>query len=153
MNAANKALLGGSGVDGAIHKAAGPALLEECKTLGGCETGHAKITSGHELKAPWVIHTVGPVWTNGENHEDELLASCYRSSLELAVKCFVRSIAFPAISTGAYRFPAARAARVALREIDVFLRKQTCIEMVWIVCFDPAMKKIYEELIGEMFPE
>ena len=153
MNAANKTLLGGAGVDGAIHKAAGPALLEECRTLGGCETGHAKITSGHELPATWVIHTVGPVWTNGENHEDALLASCYRSSLELAVKCFVRSIAFPAISTGAYRFPPERAARIALREIDAFLSKETSIEMVWIVCFDGGTKKIYEELLEKMFPE
>ncbi len=153
MNAANTTLLGGGGVDGAIHCAAGPELLEECKTLGGCETGHAKITSGHQLPATWVIHTVGPVWMNGENHEDELLASCYRNSLELAVKCFVRSIAFPSISTGAYRFPVQRAARIALTEIDRFLAQETSIEMVWIVCFDKNTKEIYEQWMGELFGE
>ena len=144
VNAANTTLLGGGGVDGAIHRAAGPGLLEECRSLGGCATGHAKITSGHELAATWVIHTVGPVWANGENHEDELLAGCYRSSLELAVKCFVRSIAFPSISTGAYRFPVERAARIALREITDFLKTHDSIEMVWIACFDKRTKEVYE---------
>ena len=150
VNAANATLLGGGGVDGAIHRAAGPELLEECKLLGGCATGHAKITSGHQLPATWIIHTVGPVWANGENHEDELLAGCYRNSLELAVKCFVRSIAFPSISTGAYRFPIERAARIALREITQFLKTHDSIEMVWIACFDKNTKEIYTKVSKEM---
>ena len=150
VNAANETLLGGGGVDGAIHHAAGPELLEECKALGGCATGHAKITSGHNLPATWVIHTVGPVWANGENNEEALLASCYRSSLELAVKCFIRSIAFPSISTGAYRFPVERAARIALGEIGRFLKAHETLEMVWIVCFDAKTKKVYEELLKEI---
>ena len=149
VNAANTTLLGGGGVDGAIHRAAGPELLEECRLLGGCQTGHAKITSGHQLPATWVIHTVGPVWTNGENREDELLASCYRSCFELAVKCFVRSIAFPSISTGAYRFPVERAAAIALREIKRFLSTNDTLEMVWIACFDKDTKDVYEQLLKE----
>ena len=153
VNAANTSLLGGQGVDGAIHRAAGPQLLEECKTLGGCQTGHAKITSGYDLPATWIIHTVGPVWANGENHEDELLAGCYRSVLTLAVKCFVRTIAFPSISTGAYRFPIERAAGIALREISQFLKKHGSIEMVWIACFDKKTKEVYEKILKEMFPE
>ena len=150
VNAANTTLSGGGGVDGAIHRAAGPELLEECKTLGGCETGHSKITGGYNLPATWIIHTVGPVWANGENHEDELLARCYRSSLELAVKCFVRSIAFPSISTGAYRFPVERAARIALDEISRFLKKNDTLQMVWIVCFDEKTKRVYEEVLEKM---
>ena len=153
VNAANASLLGGGGVDGAIHRAAGPELLEECKSLGGCQTGHAKITSGYNLPATWIIHTVGPQWANGENHEDELLASCYKSVLELAVKCFVRSIAFPSISTGAYRFPVERAARIALSEISRFLKQHESIEMVWIACFDKKTKDVYEQILNEMFPE
>ena len=150
VNAANATLLGGGGVDGAIHRAAGPELLEECKTLGGCQTGHAKITSGYDLPATWIIHTVGPVWANGENNEDDLLARCYRSCLELAVKCFIRSIAFPSISTGAYRFPVERAARIALNEICGFLKQHDALEMVWIACFDEKTKKVYEETLKEM---
>lgn len=143
VNAANSSLLGGGGVDGAIHRAAGPGLLEECRKLNGCKTGQAKITRGYKLRAKWVIHTVGPVWQGGNNEEDRLLAECYRNSLELAVKNGVRTIAFPSISTGAYRFPTERAARIAVDEIRKFLKKDTCIEKILMVCFDDNTLEIY----------
>ena len=121
VNAANKSLLGGGGVDGAIHRAAGPALLEECKKLGGCPTGEARLTGAYRLPATWVIHTVGPRWKGGGDNEDERLKLCYRNSLFLAQKCFVRSISFPSICTGAYGFPVDRASRLAVSEIKNFL--------------------------------
>jgi O-acetyl-ADP-ribose deacetylase (regulator of RNase III) len=143
VNAANTTLLGGGGVDGAIHRAAGRGLLEECRTLGGCATGQAKITKGHKLPAKWVIHTVGPVWQGGGRREDELLASCYRESLELAVKNGVRTIAFPAISTGVYGFPFERATAIAVREVKRFLKETPSLEKVVFVCFGNDAYRCY----------
>ncbi len=144
VNAANHTLLGGGGVDGAIHDAAGPKLLEDCRALGGCATGEAKITKGHKLPAAWIIHTVGPVWSGGLCDEDKALANCYRSSLRLAKEYGVRILAFPSISTGAYRFPVGRAARIALREIAAFLRANQIPEEVRIVCFDQGTHDTYQ---------
>jgi O-acetyl-ADP-ribose deacetylase len=138
VNAANRTLLGGGGVDGAIHRAAGPELLAECRKLGGCDTGSAKITGGYRLKAKHVIHAVGPVWSGGSKGEDELLASCYRNALELAVMHRLGSLAFPAISTGVYRFPAERAARIAVGTISSELAAQPRrIVRVVFCCFAP----------------
>ncbi len=136
VNAANTSLLGGGGVDGAIHRAAGPGLLEECRKLGGCPTGEARKTGGHRLPAKWVIHTVGPVWRGGGHDEDRLLANAYRNSLQLAQRSGIRSIAFPSISTGAYGFPVARAAQIALKEIRTHLEQSDLPEKVFLVCFD-----------------
>ncbi len=136
VNAANSTLLGGGGVDGAIHRAAGPGLLEECKSLKGCATGEAKITKGYFLPAKWVIHTVGPVWQGGQQGEDGLLASCYRKSLELAREYTIKTIAFPAISTGAYNFPPERAAGIAVSEIAKFFQENGLPEKVFLVCFN-----------------
>jgi len=148
VNAANPTLLGGGGVDGAIHRAAGPGLLAECKTLGGCNTGEAKITRGYNLPARWVIHTVGPVWQGGGHGEDELLADCYRNSLRLAVERRVRTIAFPAISTGVYGFPMARAARIAVREVRRFLETDSHLQEVLLVCYDPEAYRIFAEALA-----
>lgn len=150
VNAANKSLLGGGGVDGAIHHAAGPGLLEECRTLGGCETGQAKITGGYDLKAGWVIHTVGPVWQGGDVDEDELLAQCYRNSLTLAQEYPIETIAFPAISTGAYRFPVKRAARIAITEVWEFLKENDTPERVILVCYGDRTYNIYQKVLEEI---
>ncbi|HEX8451904.1 MAG TPA: O-acetyl-ADP-ribose deacetylase [Longimicrobium sp.] len=135
VNAANTSLLGGGGVDGAIHRAAGPELVAECRMLRGCRTGEAKITRGYRLPARWVIHTVGPVWQDGSHGEDELLASAWRNSLALATERGLRTIAFPSISTGAYRFPLARAARIAMATVLTHLRENELPEEVTVVCF------------------
>jgi O-acetyl-ADP-ribose deacetylase (regulator of RNase III) len=148
VNAANTSLLGGGGVDGAIHDAGGPELLEECRTLDGCPTGDAKITRGYRLPAKWVIHTVGPIWRDGVCNEDELLANCYRRSLELAVQYGARSVAFPAISTGAFGFPLARATEIAVREVRTFLRNRTAVEKVVFVCFDRRSYDCYERVLA-----
>jgi len=148
VNAANTSLLGGGGVDGAIHRAAGLKLLKECKTLGGCKTGDAKITQGYNLSAKWVIHTVGPVWHGGKNKEEELLANCYKNSLQLAVENNINTIAFPCISTGVYRFPKERAARIAVTQIKELFKNNSSIKEVTFVCFDENNLAIYERLLA-----
>lgn len=150
VNAANTSLLGGGGVDGAIHRAAGPELLAECETLHGCPTGQAKITKGYKLKAKYVIHTPGPIWRGGKWDEEELLANCYKNSLALAKENGVKTIAFPSISTGVYRFPVKQAARIALSEILHFLKKDDSIEQVILVCFDDETKEVYLDALAEL---
>ena len=150
VNAANCSLLGGGGVDGAIHRAAGPELLAECRALHGCETGKAKITKGYRLPAKHVIHTPGPVWHGGGRGEDELLASCYRSCLALAAENGCRTVDFPSISTGVYHFPLERAARIAVREIRAFLDAHPELERVRMVCFDERTQAAYEEALNEL---
>ena len=144
VNAANESLLGGGGVDGAIHRAAGPELLDECRALGGCPTGEARITRGYRLPARHVIHTVGPVWHGGGRDEDGLLAGCYRTSLELAAANGLKTIAFPAISTGVYHFPAERAARIAVDTVAGFLAGDAVLEKVIFCCFGRASVETHE---------
>jgi len=153
VNAANSSLLGGGGVDGAIHRAAGSGLLQECRLLGGCETGQAKITAGHNLPARHVIHTVGPVWRGGEQGEPELLASCYRSSLSLAARNNVRTIAFPAISCGVYGYPVKQACEIAMSEVIEFLSNNDSIEKVIFTCFDQDIYRAYVEIFEREFGE
>lgn len=143
VNAANISLLGGGGVDGAIHRGAGPRLLEECRTLGGCTTGDAKMTGGYNLPAKHVIHTVGPIWHSGGDNEDELLAACYKSSFKLARQHGLKTIAFPSISTGVYSFPVDRASSIALREIRRELETNQYLQQVLVVCFDEHTYQTY----------
>lgn len=150
VNAANTTLLGGGGVDGAIHRAAGPKLLEECRTLNGCKTGEARITKGYNLSARWVIHTVGPIWNGGRSHEDDLLRRCYSNSLTLAAEHLIRTIAFPSISTGVYGFPIERACRIALSSIMAHLSTSALPEKTTIVCFSHGDFIIYTNAEKEM---
>jgi O-acetyl-ADP-ribose deacetylase (regulator of RNase III) len=147
VNAANNSLLGGGGVDGAIHRAAGPQLLDECRTLNGCNTGRAKITGGYRLPSKFVIHTVGPVWHSGKAGEPELLASCYKSSLMLAATNNCKTIVFPNVSTGVYGFPKKLAATIAINEVITFLEKNDLPEKVIFCCFDAENYGIYTELL------
>lgn len=153
VNAANSSLLGGAGVDGAIHQAAGPELLEECKTLGGCTTGSAKITKGYRLPAKYVIHTVGPIWRGGAKGESKLLASCYAASLKLALENQIKTIAFPAVSCGTYGYPVGDAAIIAIKEIVHFLDQHKELETVYFVCFDDIIYEAYSHAVDSLHHE
>jgi len=150
VNAANNSLLGGAGVDGAIHSAAGPELLTECRTLNGCATGDAKITKGYKLPAKWIIHTPGPVWQGGNKQEDQLLVQCYLRCLELAAEKQLKTIAFPAISTGVYGFPKERATRIAVTTVKDFLQQNNSINQVVFVCFSLPDYQIYQKIVKEI---
>jgi len=150
VNAANTTLLGGGGVDGAIHRAAGPELLEECKNLNGCKTGEVKITKGYNLPAKFVIHTVGPIWEAGNNGEDQLLTNCYNNSLKLAVDNQIKTIAFPAISTGVYGFPLERATQIAIKTTADFLISDESIKKVIFICFDKKTYQNYENILASI---
>ena len=150
VNAANTSLLGGGGVDGAIHRAAGPGLLQECRTLGGARTGQAKITGGYNLPAKYVIHTPGPVWHGGGSREADQLASCWRNCLHLAAENHCRSIAFPSISTGVYRFPIAQAAAIALKEIKDFSASPSTLKSVTICCFSSEDQQVYQQTLSAL---
>lgn len=151
VNAADSSLLGGGGVDGAIHRAAGPELLEECKTLDGCVTGHAKITKGYRLPAKYIIHTVGPVWHGGVKGEPKLLAACYDNSLALAVKHGARTIALPAISCGVYGYPLNQAVMIAVKETANFLEMHDEIDKVYFVCFDDIVFQTYNQVVESLY--
>ncbi len=151
VNAANTSLLGGGGVDGAIHRAAGPELLDETRTIGGCPTGEARVSKGYRLPAKWVIHTVGPVWGGGHKNEDHLLANCYRNSFKEAERLGIKTIAFPSISTGVYRFPLERATEIALRETKKFLEGTDTIETVVFVCFGAEVTQTYQDVFARVF--
>lgn len=148
VNAANNSLLGGGGVDGAIHRAAGPGLLEECRRMDGCPTGEARITGGYNLPARYVIHTVGPVWHGGNDNEAESLAMCYRNCLEVALQHGIKTIAFPSISTGTYGFPIEPATRIAVREVNASLERNESIEKVVFVCFNQTVYSCYLKLMN-----
>jgi len=150
VNAANSSLLGGGGVDGAIHRSAGPELLEECRTLGGCKTGEAKITRGYRLPAKWVIHTVGPIWRGGGNQEYLLLAKCYQSCFDLASKSGIRSLAFPAISCGVYGFPIEEAVEIACRETEAALRSNEDFQTVIFACFGDEVFSAYQSRLDRL---
>jgi O-acetyl-ADP-ribose deacetylase (regulator of RNase III) len=151
VNAANTSLLGGGGVDGAIHKAAGPELLEETRQIGGCPTGEARVSKGYLLPAKWVIHTVGPVWKGGHKNEENLLSSCYRNSLQAAQDLAVKTIAFPSISTGAYGFPLERATEIAVGVVKDFLETDETLTKVLFVCFGEKALNTYREVCGRVF--
>ena len=151
VNAANSSLLGGGGVDGAIHRSAGPELLEETKKIGGCPTGEARVSKGYRLPARWVIHTVGPVWTGGHKNEDGLLADCYKNSFNAAIELGAKTIAFSSISTGAYGFPLDRAAKIAIKETRAFLETDSHLEKVVFVCFGAKVFKVYHDILACVF--